>query len=259
MTWLWCSKLQALICIALASTWLVIHRGVPIGRAMGDAANARKSRNPIPTAVEKLATVSQPGNFVTDHASTTASGAIECGSDIDLVIGVLASPSPRSTTARQTIRETWAQFPTPGKRATLRFLLALDANGRVPEHLLEEAAMKKDLLFLHTLDKYENLSRKVELFFKWVVDACSGAIFVFKTDDDSFVRLDELAKELATQPTERLLYVFPHCFLSPQYYYSAITCNNLVVNNRSCAAVYLRTHRTVRDTLESSVGICDHA
>ena len=68
--------------------------------------------------------------------------------------------------------------------------------------------MKGDLLFLHTLDKYENLSRKVELFFKWVVDACSGAIFVFKTDDDSFVRLDELAKELATQPTERLLYIF---------------------------------------------------
>jgi hypothetical protein len=141
------------------------------------------------------------------HMHVTASGAVECARDIDLVIGVLASPSPRSTAARQTIRDTWARFPTPGRRSTLRFLLALDVNEQVPPHLLVEADDKGDLLFLHTLDKYENLARKVELFFKWAIDACEGAIHIFKTDDDSFVRLDELAKELSLQPTERLLYV----------------------------------------------------
>lgn len=188
---------------------------------MGESANARRSRNDVPTGAEKLASASRPDTFTANHvygALATASGAVECGSNIDLVIGVLASPSPRSTIARETIRETWARFPTPGKRATLRFLLALDTDGRVPEHLLAEAAKTGDLLFLHTLDKYENLSRKVELFFKWVVDACSGAIFVFKTDDDSFVRLDELAKELAVQPTERLLYVSPRFLLFPFFF-----------------------------------------
>lgn len=137
-------------------------------------------------------------------AEASASGAIACAANSSLIVGILASPSDRSTIARQTIRDTWARFKTPGHVATIRFLLALDKDGKVPPHLQAEAAAKEDMLFLHTLDKYENLSRKVQLFFQWVTDACPGATFVFKTDDDSFVRLDELAKELQRQPTEQV-------------------------------------------------------
>ena len=156
----------------------------------------------------------------------TASGAVECARNSDLVVGVLASPSQRSTAARQAIRDTWAKLPTPGRRVTLRFLLALNASGNIPQHLVNEGAEKDDLLFLHTLDKYENLSRKVELFFKWVIDACVGAVHIFKTDDDSFVRLDELAKELSLLPRERMLYVGP---------------------TRLVCALYVRVHACVRN------------
>lgn len=60
------------------------------------------------------------------------------------------------------------------------------------------------MIFLDTTDAYKNLSEKVRLFFKWVVDHCAGKPLVFKTDDDSFVRLDLLLKMIRELPNKRL-------------------------------------------------------
>ena len=54
----------------------------------------------------------------------------------DLLIGVLASPSRRSRSAREVIRQTWFAFGSPGRfRVTYRFILALNESLAVPEAL----------------------------------------------------------------------------------------------------------------------------
>ncbi len=63
-----------------------------------------------------------------------------------------------------------------------------------------------DMIFLDTLEKYANLAQKVTLFFKWASDYCRTAKFVLKTDDDSFVRPNELMQRLDKHPQTRLLY-----------------------------------------------------
>ena len=52
----------------------------------------------------------------------------DCGSKPNtLVIGILASPSPRSGQSRDAIRQTWGRYTAYKSTVTVRFLLALDS------------------------------------------------------------------------------------------------------------------------------------
>lgn len=135
-------------------------------------------------------------------------GSADCGgSGVELVVGVLASPTPRSTTARRVIRETWMRFPVePSGAVVVRFLLALNESGHVPTEMLIEAKQHGDMVFLDTHDAYRNLVRKVTLFFGWVAAQCPRSARVFKTDDDSFVRIDRLLILSRTLPITRFYY-----------------------------------------------------
>jgi hypothetical protein len=104
------------------------------------------------------------------------------------------------------IRETWLNLPVPTGRVVVRFLLALNSTGHVPAAMLAEAETHGDMVFLDTLDAYKNLVRKVHLFFEWVAARCPNSARVFKTDDDSFVRLDKLFNLAKTLPARRLYY-----------------------------------------------------
>lgn len=135
-------------------------------------------------------------------------GSAGCGgTGVELVIGVLASPTPRSTEARRVIRETWMRFPVePSGAVVVRFLLALNESDLVPAEMLIEAKQHGDMVFLDTHDAYRNLVRKVTLFFGWVAAQCPRSARVFKTDDDSFVRIDRLLLLSRTLPITRLYY-----------------------------------------------------
>jgi hypothetical protein len=135
-------------------------------------------------------------------------GSAGCGGPgVELVVGVLASPTPRSTEARKVIRDTWMKFPVaPAGSVTVRFLLALNDSGHVPDSMRVEASQHGDMVFLDTHDAYKNLVRKVTLFFAWVATSCPRKARVFKTDDDSFVRLDKLLVLSRTLPSTRLYY-----------------------------------------------------
>lgn len=98
------------------------------------------------------------------NSSITASGATRCDPKADLIVGILSSPSSRSTSSRQAIRDTWLKFATPGHHVVFRFLLALNASGGIPHLLERELLSEQDILFLHTLEKYENLAHKVKSF-----------------------------------------------------------------------------------------------
>lgn len=91
----------------------------------------------------------------------------DCGNKPNtLVIGILASPSSRSGRSRETIRQTWGNFRANDMTVTIRFLLALDVAGNVPDHIAREAELKGDVVLLETHDLYANLGEKVRLFFQ---------------------------------------------------------------------------------------------
>eukprot|EP00039_Didymoeca_costata_P007888 m.104884 g.104884 ORF g.104884 m.104884 type:complete len:482 (+) comp13862_c1_seq2:283-1728(+) len=126
-----------------------------------------------------------------------------------VVIVVLTAPTARGKRLRQLARDTWFNLiprSTPEESVIIRFFLALDNEGKVPEDLHEESAMFNDMAFVNTTESYRNLFRKVNLMFKWVSDFCTGHPFVFKTDDDSFLRVDLLLSRIQDLPKERLYY-----------------------------------------------------
>lgn len=189
--------------------WLAAHRGQstlcvhgesPLSTNLRQRGQASSETASGPNSVPALLGSSEKNPRGLD-------GSAGCGgSDVELVIGVLASPTPRSTAARKVIRETWLQIPVPENKIVVRFLLALNASGQIPGVMQSEAKEHGDMVFLDTLDAYRNLVRKVHLFFVWVSASCPYGARVFKTDDDSFVRLDKLYELAQTLPIRRLYY-----------------------------------------------------
>ena len=104
----------------------------------------------------------------------------------------------------QVLRDTWFKLANP--RVAIRFFLALNDEGQVPDDVIDEADTKKDMVFVDTTDAYKNLFRKVNLLFKWICDYCPHVVHILKTDDDSFVRVDKLLTLMKTLPRERLYY-----------------------------------------------------
>lgn len=79
-----------------------------------------------PVAVATLGRTAMQPAKASAIAGTNESG--DCGDvHYDLIVGILASPSTRSSRARDVIRRTWSQLPTNGMRVLVKFLLALDA------------------------------------------------------------------------------------------------------------------------------------
>eukprot|EP00038_Savillea_parva_P013156 m.209263 g.209263 ORF g.209263 m.209263 type:complete len:450 (-) comp24509_c0_seq1:37-1386(-) len=210
--WIKLAILYSVVLSALLSTVLVMktakhtatwqRSGLPGTRLSLD--NSR----PCPDANKKTFA---KDNSDTDNSDTKHElglpGSSDCGGPgVELVVGILASPSPRSTQARDVIRQTWMTFPVPKGKVTVRFLLALDKHGRIPPYLADEAHKFHDMVFLDTLDTYKNLVRKVHLFFVWVVASCPATARVFKTDDDTFVRLDRLYALANTLPSKQLYF-----------------------------------------------------
>lgn len=63
----------------------------------------------------------------------------------------------------------------------------------VREALIQENEQFHDLIQGNFLDSYRNLTYKHVMGLKWVVYYCQNAKFIFKTDDDIFVDIFQLA------------------------------------------------------------------
>ncbi|XP_069685169.1 UDP-GalNAc:beta-1,3-N-acetylgalactosaminyltransferase 2-like isoform X3 [Periplaneta americana] len=69
--------------------------------------------------------------------------------------------------------------------------------------LLKESEEKKDILFLDVIDVYRNLPRKLAQFFKWA-HLNADSTYVMKTDDDTFINVAEVTKNLKYAKKEQL-------------------------------------------------------
>lgn len=126
-------------------------------------------------------------------------------SHVYLLIVVLSDPVKTAT--RKVIRETWSSL----KSDSVKTLFAIGSKGLNKETLStieEEQHSFNDILFLESVEEgYNSLASKLLTSLK-TIHSREKFSFVLKCDDDSFVRVPELVKELTNQPQEKLYWGF---------------------------------------------------
>ena len=122
-------------------------------------------------------------------------------------IVILILTGPKNFDRRDVIRETWLS-DTP--EDIIKYFV-IGTKGMPPEQLGTlkfEQSKHEDLLLLPELkDSYFNLTAKVVESFTWLKEHVDFD-FVFKGDDDTYVRLDVLHKELQGMKPERTYWGF---------------------------------------------------
>ncbi|XP_071804988.1 beta-1,3-galactosyltransferase 6-like [Asterias amurensis] len=120
---------------------------------------------------------------------------------------VLILTGPQLIERRYTIRETWLQ--KHGKDVLPKFVVGTSELSASDMKMLEaEQARHKDLLFLPKLkDAFGSLTNKVIQMMVWL-DRNVEFQYVMKADDDTYVRLDAMVRELKTKSRERLYWGF---------------------------------------------------
>ena len=126
---------------------------------------------------------------------------------LHLIILVLSSPG--GIIRRNAIRGTWLHnYHHSGElKVTSRFLIGTNAlfTERIGNLTVEQNQFG-DLLFFDDLkDSYSNLSAKVLLGLQWAYET-KNFDFLIKTDDDSYVRIDHVAKNLREMNCNDRLY-----------------------------------------------------
>lgn len=110
-----------------------------------------------------------------------------------LVVIILSDPN--NLERRDTIRQTWLS----SKRSEVKHIFSIGTVGLLSDQMLtlqSEASKYDDLLLLPKLqDSYGTITKKVLQSFSFVSDNYDFD-FVLKCDDDSFVSIDQLIKEL---------------------------------------------------------------
>ncbi|KAF8762842.1 hypothetical protein HU200_009009 [Digitaria exilis] len=118
------------------------------------------------------------------------SSPIPDGKDVDLLIGIFSTAN--NFKRRMVIRRTWMQYDTVRQGAVaVRFFVGLHTNLMVNEELWNEAQTYGDIQVLPFVDYYSLITWKTLAICIYGTSAVT-AKHVMKTDDDAFVRVDEI-------------------------------------------------------------------
>ncbi|XP_022090258.1 beta-1,3-galactosyltransferase 6-like [Acanthaster planci] len=120
---------------------------------------------------------------------------------------VLIMTGPQLVERRYTIRETWLQ--KSGKEVMAKFVVGTAELKESDKKMLDaEQARHKDLLFLPSLkDSFGSLTNKLIQMLTWL-DQNVDFQYMLKADDDTYVRLDAMVKELKSKNKEKLYWGF---------------------------------------------------
>lgn len=124
---------------------------------------------------------------------------------LDLFIGVFSTAN--NFKRRMAVRRTWMQYPAVRSGAVaVRFFVGLHKNQMVNEELWNEARTYGDTQLMPFVDYYSLITWKTLAICIFGTEVVS-AKFVMKTDDDAFVRVDEVLASLdRINVTSGLLY-----------------------------------------------------
>ncbi|XP_005228958.1 UDP-GalNAc:beta-1,3-N-acetylgalactosaminyltransferase 1 isoform X1 [Falco peregrinus] len=120
--------------------------------------------------------------------------------DVNPLLVILVSSSPKDVESRQAIRITWAsQNFWWGHRILTLFLLGQDTQREDNPAALsveDESILCGDIICQDFMDTYDNLTLKTIMAFRWVSECCSNARFLMKTDADVFINTANLVEFL---------------------------------------------------------------
>ncbi|EME27553.1 beta-1,3-galactosyltransferase 1 [Galdieria sulphuraria] len=119
----------------------------------------------------------------------------------ELFLFVAITTDHKNFQARQSVRDTWLQFPRiPSWEAY--FFVMQSPNITLQRWVEEEAKQFKDIIILPYLETYANLTLKTLSLMEWI-DQNINATFIFKSDDDAYVNIPRLALWLLKKPLQR--------------------------------------------------------
>ncbi|CAH1431634.1 unnamed protein product [Lactuca virosa] len=133
------------------------------------------------------------------------SPSIPVGKKINLLIGVFSTAN--NFKRRMAVRRTWMQYAAvKSGEVAVRFFVGLHKNRLVNEELWNEAKTYGDIQLMPFVDYYSLISWKTIAICIFGTEVIS-AKYVMKTDDDAFVRVDEILNSLnRINVTNGLLY-----------------------------------------------------
>lgn len=124
---------------------------------------------------------------------------------IRLFIGVLSATNHFAE--RMAVRKTWMQSSAiKSSTVVVRFFVALNPRKEVNAVLKQEAAYFDDIVILPFMDRYELVVLKTVAICEYGVQNVTAA-HIMKCDDDTFIRVDTILKELYGVSSRKSLYM----------------------------------------------------
>ncbi|CAL9226242.1 unnamed protein product [Arabidopsis halleri] len=151
----------------------------------------------------------------TSHPSFSPQKAIEFSSEwkapplpgtpFRLFMGVLSATNHFSE--RMAVRKTWMQHPSiKSSDVVARFFVALNPRKEVNAMLKKEAEYFGDIVILPFMDRYELVVLKTIAICEFGVQNVT-APYIMKCDDDTFIRVDSILKQIDGVSPEKSLYM----------------------------------------------------
>ncbi|XP_042484948.1 hydroxyproline O-galactosyltransferase GALT2-like [Macadamia integrifolia] len=126
-------------------------------------------------------------------------------SPVQLFIGILSASNHFAE--RMAVRKTWMQSSEiKSSNVVVRFFVALNPRKEVNALLKKEAAYFGDIVILPFLDRYELVVFKTIAICEYGVRNLTAA-YIMKCDDDTFVRVDTVLKEIKGFSPKKSLYM----------------------------------------------------
>jgi len=152
-------------------------------------------------------TTANPINNASDYYNTIYN--MHCSDEVELVIMVKSYVG--NFLQRMAIRSTW------GKSANSRVKVCFVTGfSELHEEILRLEYLKyKDIIQFSFFDIYRNNIYKTIMSYKWILKHCSGSRFVFFSDDDFYVNIQNIVQFSYKSITNNTMYGHEQCYNRP--------------------------------------------
>lgn len=118
---------------------------------------------------------------------------------VTILTGIISSIP--NVSQRQTLRETWLKKTSNSiMNFEYIFVLGINENNIIPDYVIEELNVYRDILILPIHDTYKNMIHKVIGLFEFSLKFC-GALYTLRANDDVYLRLDDVYSSLKNEQT----------------------------------------------------------
>ena len=117
----------------------------------------------------------------------------DCPDGRPLALLILIKSAAGNYEKRQVLRSTWANrsylscLEEPIEFAFLIGTAQFQSAGQIPEQLMKEARVHKDMVFIEYYETYRNNTYKTVAGMKWAVEHCPDFEFALTVDDDMYL------------------------------------------------------------------------